>query len=226
LLAQLPPEDLARIGSRLEIIALKLGTPLYEPGELPQYAYFPTTAIVSLHYVTATGASVETASVGNEGVVGVSLYLSGGSTSGSAVVQTSGEGYRMPREVFKAEFENNSIFRRALMIYTQALFTQVLQNAACNRHHLIEQQLCRLLLTTLDRIGDTEMVITQELIASMLGVRREGITEAAGVLQQAGIIRYRRGHISVMDRHALEAHSCECYHVLKAELQRLNKNTV
>ncbi len=202
---------------------MKLGTPLYEPGDQLHYAYFPTTAIVSLHYVTASGASAETAGVGNEGVVGTALYLSSGRTSGSAVVQTSGEAYRLPGEVFKAEFEQSSIFRRALLIYTQGLLTQVLQNAVCNRHHLIEQQLSRLLLTTIDRIASTEMVITQELIGRMLGVRREGVTEAAGALQKAGIIQYRRGQISVLNRHALEAHTCECYRVVKAELQRLDE---
>ncbi len=205
---------------------MKLGTTLYEPGELLHYAYFPTTAIVSLHYVTEAGGSIETASVGNEGVVGVSLFMSGGSTAGSAVVQTGGEGFRLPRPVFNAEFERNGVFRRLLLRYTQALITQTFQNAACNRHHLIEQQLCRLFLTTIDRIAKTDMVITQELIASTLGVRREGITEAAGVLQKAGIISYRRGHISVLDRGALEASACECYGVVKAELLRLDSITV
>jgi CRP-like cAMP-binding protein len=222
LLASLPADELARISSRLEHIPLKLGTPLYEPGEVLHYAYFPTTAIVSLHYVTASGDSIETASVGNEGMVGVALYLSGGSTSGAAVVQTTGESYRLPKSVLNAEFARNGMFRRTLLRYTQALVTQTFQNAACTQKHLIEQQLCRLLLNTLDRIANIEMVITQELIASMLGVRREGITGAAGALQQAGIISYRRGHISVLDRRALEARACECYGLVKKELMRLD----
>jgi CRP-like cAMP-binding protein len=186
-----------------------------------QHAYFPTTSIVSLHYVTESGASAEAAGVGNEGVVGVSLFMGGNTTPSSAVVQTAGYAYRLERSVLQAEFNRGGFMQRLLLRYTQALMTQIMQTAVCNRHHSIEQQLCRWLLLTLDRIPAQELVMTQELIASMLGVRREGITEAAGKLQQAGFIRYRRGHIAVLDRTGLETRTCECYAVVKKELHRL-----
>ena len=221
LLAALPAEELQRLTPHLELVPMKLGDMLYEPGGQLQHAFFPTTAIVSLHYVMATGASAEAAGVGNEGVVGVSLFMGGDTTSSSAVVQTAGHAYRLERHLLKQEFDRAGIMQRLLLRYTQALMTQMSQTAVCNRHHSVEQQLCRWLLLTLDRIPTGELVMTQELVASMLGVRREGITEAAGRLQNANIIRYRRGHIAVIDRKGLEAHVCECYAVVKKELDRL-----
>ena len=200
---------------------MQLGEILYEPDEQLQYAYFPTTAIVSLHYVIESGASAEIAGVGNEGVVGISLFMGGDTTPSSAVVQTAGHAYRLPRHLLKNEFDRGGPLQRLLLRYTQALITQMAQTAVCNRHHSIEQQLCRWLLVTLDRVPSGQLVMTQELVASMLGVRREGITEAAGKLQQAGVIRYRRGHIAVLDRVGLERRSCECYGVVKAEIDRL-----
>ena len=200
---------------------MQLGETLYEPGEQLQYAFFPTTAIVSLHYVTESGASAEIAGVGNEGVVGISLFMGGDTTPSSAVVQTAGHAYRLPRHLLKHEFDRGGPLQRLLLRYTQALMTQMAQTAVCNRHHSIEQQLCRWLLVTLDRVPSGQLVMTQELVASMLGVRREGITEAAGRLQLAGVIRYRRGHIAVLDRTGLEGRSCECYGVVKAEIDRL-----
>jgi CRP-like cAMP-binding protein len=186
-----------------------------------RHAYFPTTAIVSLHYVTESGASAETAGVGNEGVVGISLFMGGDTTSSSAVVQTSGHAYRLERNVLKQEFNRAGLLQRLLLRYTQALMTQMAQTAVCNRHHTVEQQLCRWLLLTLDRVPARELVMTQELVASMLGVRRESVTDAAGHLQTAGYIRYRRGHIGVLDRSGLETRACECYGVVKKELGRL-----
>jgi len=221
LLAALPQADFEPLAAHLELVALPLGKMLYEPGTQLQHAYFPTTAIVSLHYVTESGASAETAGVGNEGVVGVSLFMGGDTTSSSAVVQTAGHAYRLERRKLKEEFDRAGPMQRLLLRYTQALMTQMSQTAACNRHHSVEQQLCRWLLLTHDRVSSRELVITQELIAGMLGVRREGVTEAAGNLQRAGFISYRRGHISVLDRAGLESHACECYAVVKKELNRL-----
>jgi CRP-like cAMP-binding protein len=200
---------------------MQLGEILYEPGSQMQHAYFPTTSIVSLHYVMESGASAETAGVGNEGVVGISLFMGGDSTPSSAVVQTAGHAYRLAGRLLKKEFTRAGSMQRLLLRYTQALITQMIQTAACNRHHSVEQQLCRWLLLTLDRLPSQELIMTQELVASMLGVRREGITQAAGNLQQAGLIRYRRGHIAVADRPGLEARACECYAVVKKELDRL-----
>lgn len=200
---------------------MPLGEMLYEPGGQLQYAYFPTTAIVSLHYVMESGASAESAGVGNEGVVGVSLFMGGDTTPSSAVVQTAGHAYRLAARVLKQEFNRAGLMQRLLLRYTQALLTQMSQTAACNRHHSVEQQLCRWLLLTLDRLPSNELIMTQELVASMLGVRREGITEAAGKLQRAGFISYRRGHIAVLDRSGLETHVCECYAVVKKEVSRL-----
>ena len=221
LLATLPAEEFARLAPQLELVPLLLGDMLYEPGEQLQHALFPTTAIVSLHYVTESGASSETAGVGNEGVVGISLFTGGNTTSSSAVVQTAGHAYRLERGLLLQEFNRAGLMQRLLLRYTQALITQMMQNAACNRHHSLEQQLCRWLLLTIDRCPSRELIMTQELIASMLGVRREGITEAAGELQRAGIIRYRRGHITVLERSGLETRSCECYAVVKKEWRRL-----
>lgn len=221
LLAALPPADFEPLAAHLELVALPLGKMLYEPGGQLQHAYFPTTAIVSLHYVTESGASAETAGVGNEGVVGVSLFMGGNTTTSSAVVQTAGHAYRLERRLLMKEFDRAGLMQRLLLRYTQALATQMAQTAACNRHHSVEQQLCRWLLTTLDRAPMHELIMTQELVASMLGVRREGITEAAGNLQHAGFISYRRGHISILARSGLETRACECYAVVKKELGRL-----
>ncbi len=221
LLAALPPEEFARLAPHLEPVAMRLGDFLYGPDEQMRYAYFPATAIVSLHYVTESGASAETAGVGNEGVVGIALFMGGNTTSSSAVVQTAGLGYRLEARLLKEEFERGGFVQKLLLRYTQALMTQMSQTAACNRHHAIEQQLCRWLLLTLDRAPTSEVIITQELVANMLGVRREGITEAAGRLQEAGFIRYRRGHLAVLKREGLETRACECYAVVKEEVSRL-----
>jgi CRP-like cAMP-binding protein len=221
LLAALPAEEFARLAPHLEPVSLALGDFLYEPGGQLQHAYFPATAIVSLHYVTESGASAEIAGVGNEGVVGISLFMGGGSTPSSAVVQTSGEAYRLGRGILKDEFDRGGAMQRLMLRYTQSLIAQMSQTAVCNRHHSVEQQLCRWLLTTLDRVPSGQLVMTQELVARMLGVRREGITEAAGNLQQAGFIRYRRGHISVLERAGLDTRACECYAVVRKEYLRL-----
>lgn len=221
LLAALPADDFAAIAAHLERVPLPLGHMLYEPGTQLRHAYFPTTSIVSLHYVTESGASAETAGVGNEGVVGVSLFMGGDTTPSSAVVQTAGHAYRLDRHVLLQEFRRAGALQRLLLRYTQALMTQMAQSAVCNRYHSVEQQLCRWLLLTVDRVPDRELVMTQELVASMLGVRRESVTEAAGNLQNLGYIRYRRGHIAVLDRKGLETRSCECYGVVKKELGRL-----
>lgn len=228
LLAALAPEDFDLFSEHLELVPMPLGQMLYEPGTQLRHAYFPTTSIISLHYVTETGASAETAGVGNEGVLGISLFMGGDTTPSSAVVQTAGHAYRLDRHVLQREFSRSGAFQRLLLRYTQALMTQMAQSAVCNRHHSVEQQLCRWLLLTMDRVPARELVMTQELVASMLGVRRESVTEAAGNLQTAGYIRYRRGHIAVLQREGLEARSCECYGVVKRELDRLlsdvNKN--
>lgn len=221
LLAALPAADFERVAVHLERVPLRLGEMLYEPGGQLPYAYFPTTSIVSLHYVMESGASAESAGVGNEGVVGISLFMGGNTTPSSAVVQTAGQAFRMAGRVLKEEFDRSGLLQRVLLRYTQALMTQMAQTTACTRHHSVEQQLCRWLLLTLDRMPTSELIMTQELVASMLGVRREGITEAAGNLQHAGIISYRRGHITVLDRAGLESHACECYTVVKNELSRL-----
>jgi CRP-like cAMP-binding protein len=221
LLAALPREDFERILPSLEPVQLALGEMLYEPGQQMRHAYFPTTAIISLHYVTEAGSSAETAGVGNEGIVGVALFMGGESTSSSAVVQTSGQAYRLEARVLKQEFDRAGLLQKMLLRYTQALLTQMSQTAACNRHHSLEQRLCRWLLLTEDRSASSDLTMTQELIASMLGVRREGITEAAGNLQRAGLILNRRGHIAVLQRTGLEARSCECYGVVKKEMERL-----
>jgi CRP-like cAMP-binding protein len=221
LLAALPTAEFEPLAAHLELVSLPLGKMLYEPGGQLHHAYFPTSSIVSLHYVMESGASAETAGVGNEGVVGISLFMGGETTPSSAVVQTAGHAYRLERRVLKQEFDRAGLFQRLLLRYTQALLTQMAQTAVCNRHHSLEQQLCRWLLLTLDRLPTNELVMTQELVASMLGVRREGITEAAGNLQRAGYISYRRGHIAVLDRAGLETHACECYAVVRKELNRL-----
>jgi CRP-like cAMP-binding protein len=225
LLAALPADEFAAIDAHLEFVAMPLGHMLYEPGSELTHAYFPTTSIVSLHYVLATGASAEAAGVGNEGMLGVALFMGGYSTPSSAVVQTAGHAYRLERRLLKQEFDRAGALQRLLLRYSQALMTHMMQTAVCNRHHSVDQQLCRWLLTTLDRLPTSELVMTQELVASMLGVRREGITEAAGKLQKAGVIQYRRGHITVVDRTGLASQVCECYDVVKKELSRLLADT-
>jgi CRP-like cAMP-binding protein len=221
LLAALPAADFEPLADHLELVAMPLGQIVYEPGAQMRHAYFPTTCIVSLHYVTESGASAETAGVGNEGMVGIALFMGGDTTPSSAVVQTGGHAYRLERRWLQQEFARGTQLQSLLLRYTQALITQMAQTAACNRHHSVEQQLCRWLLLTLDRMPSRELVMTQELVASMLGVRRESVTEAAGRLQQAGYIRYRRGHIGVLDRAGLEGRACECYAVVKKEIDRL-----
>jgi CRP-like cAMP-binding protein len=221
LLAALPSADYERLLSSLEHVVMPLGEMVYEPGRQMQYAYFPTTSIISLHYVSESGASAETAGVGNEGVVGIPIFMGGESTSSSAVVQTAGHAYRLEALSLKEEFNRAGFMQHLLLRYTQVLMTQMSQSAACYRHHSVEQRLCRWLLSTLDRCQSSELVMTQELVARMLGVRREGITEAAGDLQRAGFINSRRGHISVVSREGLEATVCECYTVVKKEMNRL-----
>ncbi|OYY95810.1 MAG: Crp/Fnr family transcriptional regulator [Hydrogenophilales bacterium 28-61-23] len=221
LLAALPAAEFEPLATHLELVSLRLGEMLYEPGGQLSHAYFPTTAIVSLHYVMASGASAESAGVGNEGIVGVSLFMGGNTTPSAAVVQTAGHAYRLDSHKLSQEFKRAGPMQQLLLRYTQALMTQMAQTAACNRHHSLEQQLCRWLLLTLDRLPSNDLIMTQELIANMLGVRREGITEAAGNLQRAGVISYRRGHIAVLDRAGLEGRVCECYAVVRTELSRL-----
>jgi CRP-like cAMP-binding protein len=221
LLAALPVDECARLLPNLEWVALPLGKLLSEPGEQMRHVYFPTTAIVSLLYVMEDGASAEIAVVGNEGIVGVSLFMGGETTTSRAVVQSAGHGYRLSGQLLKDAFFRAGPMQRLLLRYTQALLTQMAQTAVCNRHHSVDQQLCRWLLLSLDRLSSNELVMTQELIANMLGVRREGVTEAAGKLHQAGLIEYHRGHITVLDRPGLEARVCECYAVVKKEFDRL-----
>jgi CRP-like cAMP-binding protein len=221
LLAALPDAEFARLAPYLELVPMRLGEAIHEPGCMLQHAHFPTTAVVSLLHDLSSGVSVEVAGVGREGVLGIALFMGADSSSTSAVVQTAGHGYRLGGRRLKEEFDRAGLVQRLLLRYTQALVTQIFQSGACNRHHSVEQQLCRWLLLTLDRMPSNELVMTQELIAGALGVRREGITEAAGRLQDAGYIRYRRGHISVLDRAGLEGRTCECYAVVKAEFARL-----
>lgn len=221
LLAKLSAQDYERLLPQLEYFPLALGQVLHEPGRPMQHVYFPTTAIVSLVCVMEDGGSAEIALVGNDGIVGVSLFMGGETTPSRAVVQSAGNAYRMKGQLLKHEFYRAGPMQRLLLRYTQALLTQMAQTAVCNRHHSLDQQLCRWLLLSLDRLPDDHLVMTQELIANMLGVRREGVTEAAGKLQKAGLIRYHRGHITVLDRAALEARVCECYGVVKRECDRL-----
>ena len=221
LLASLPKADYERIVSQLELVAMPLGEAIYESGDKPNHVYFPTTSIVSLLYVLQNGASAEIAVVGNEGVLGISVFMGGDTTPNRAVVQSAGFGYRMKSQLLKNEFNQGGPILHLLLRYTQALISQMSQTAVCNRHHTIDQQLCRWLLLSLDRLPSSTLTMTQELIANMLGVRREGVTEAAGKLQKAGIISYCRGHIEVLDRPKLEAAVCECYKVVKQEFDRL-----
>ena len=221
LMASMPADEWSRIAPDLEVVELPLGKVLYESGGSMSHVYFPSTAIVSLLYVMEDGASAEIAVVGHEGVVGISLFMGGETTPSRAVVQSAGWGYRLRARSIKDEFNRSGPLMHVLLRYTQALITQMAQTAVCNRHHSLDQQLCRWLLLSLDRLNGNELVMTQELIANMLGVRREGVTEAALKLQRLGMISYARGHIKVLDRPALEARVCECYSVVKKEYDRL-----
>jgi CRP-like cAMP-binding protein len=221
LLAALPADDLARLQPDLEFVSMPLGWALYESGGHMSYLYFPTTSIVSLLYVMENGAPAEIAITGNCGLVGIALFMGGETTPNRAVVQSAGGGYRLNASVAKREFSRGSDLQHLALRYTQALITQMAQTAVCNRYHSLDQQLCRWLLLSLDRLQSDELVMTQELIANMLGVRREGVTEAAGQLQKAGLIQYSRGHIKVLDRPRLEQRVCECYSVVRKEYDRL-----
>ncbi|MDP9082753.1 MAG: Crp/Fnr family transcriptional regulator [Pseudomonadota bacterium] len=221
LLAALPQQEFERWQPHLELVKMPLGEVLYEAGIALNYVYFPTTAIVSLIHVMHDGASAEIAVVGNEGMVGISLFMGGRSTPSRGVVQSAGDGYRLKGQLMQDGFNQNSAVLYLFLRFTQALITQMTQTAACNRHHTLDQQLCRWLLLSLDRLEGYDLVMTQELIANMLGVRREGVTEGALKLQEAGLIRYARGRITVLDRKGLEGRSCECYGVVKVEYDRL-----
>lgn len=221
LLAALPDAPMERWLPDLALVDMPLGYVLYESGKTEHHVYFPTSAIVSLLYVMENGDSAEIAVVGNEGIVGISLFMGGNSTSSRAVVQSAGKGYRLSAKLMKEEFDQAGPVMHLLLRYTQALITQMSQTAVCNRHHNLDQQLCRWLLLSLDRLPGNELVMTQELIANMLGVRREGVTEAALKVQQAGLISYARGRIKVLDRAGLAKRSCECYEVVKREYDRL-----
>lgn len=221
LLAVLPKSDTERLLPFLELVSLPLGKALYESGDHLKHVYFPTTAIVSLLYELENGSSAEIAVVGNEGIVGIALFMGGDTMPNRAVVQSAGHAYRLPGQLLKQEFNRAGELQHLLLRYTLALLTQMAQTAVCNRHHTVDQQLCRWLLLSLDRLPANELGMTQELIANMLGVRREGVTEAAGKLQNAGLIRYRRGRITVLDRPGLEARVCECYEVVRKEFRRL-----
>jgi CRP-like cAMP-binding protein len=221
LLAALPEDVWHRWQGMIESADLTLGQVMYEPGVILTHVYFPTTAIVSLLYVMKNGSPAEIAVVGNEGLVGVSIFMGGESTPSRAVVQSAGHGFRLKSQQLKEEFAENTTVLHLLLRYTQALITQMAQTAVCNRHHSLDQQLCRWLLLSLDRLHSDELIMTQELIANMLGVRREGVTEGATKLQEAGLIRYSRGRITVLNRAGLEERSCECYAVVKTEYDRL-----
>lgn len=221
LLAALPAAEYDRLAPHLEPVAMPLGQVLYESGGRLEYAYFPATSIVSHVYLLRDGSSAEFAVVGNEGIVGTAIFMGGDTTPSRAVVRGSGHGHRLEAHLIKREFDLGGPVMRLLLRYTQALMTQMTQTAVCNRHHSVEQQLCRTLLLSLDRSSGAGLTLTQELIASLLGVRREGVTEAAGKLQRAGLIRYSRGHIEVLDRPGLERAVCECYHCVKKEFDRL-----
>jgi CRP-like cAMP-binding protein len=221
LIASLPAADYARLLSELELVPMPLGWSVYESGGHQGYVYFPTNSIVSLLYVMENGASAEMAVTGNEGLVGIALFMGGETTPSRAVVQSAGHAYRLKAAILRSEFEHGGALQHLLLRYTQALITQMAQTAVCNRHHSVEQQLCRWLLLSMDRLPGNELRMTQELIANMLGVRREGVTEAAGKLQDAGLIHYSRGHITVLDRPKLETQVCECYAVVKREVDRL-----
>jgi CRP-like cAMP-binding protein len=221
LLAALRPDERERLFPHLQLVPMPLGKVLYESGDLLRYVYFPTDSIVSLLYVMADGASAEISVVGNEGLIGIALFMGGETTPSRAIVQSAGHGYRLIGQRLKDEFHRNGDMQLLLLRYTQALITQMAQTAVCNRHHSVDQQLCRWLLLSLDRLSSNELTMTQELIANMLGVRREGVTEAAGKLQKLGVIHYSRGQITVLDRRRLEQLCCECYAVVRKETDRL-----
>lgn len=221
LLAALHPDCVQRLFPHLELVAMPLGKVLYESGDTLRHVYFPVDSIVSLLYVMEDGASAEISVVGNEGLIGISLFMGGESTPSRAIVQSAGSGYRLLGQRLKDEFNRHGELLTLLLRYTQALITQMAQTAVCNRHHSIDQQLCRWLLLSLDRLSGNQLVMTQELIANMLGVRREGVTEAAGRLQKLGAIEYQRGHITVLDRGQVERLCCECYAVVRRETDRL-----
>jgi CRP-like cAMP-binding protein len=221
ILGALPDAEYERLLPHLELVPMRLGEVLYESGGALRHAYFPTTCIVSLLYVMENGASAEIAVVGKEGLIGIALFMGGGTMPNRAVVQSAGYAYRLHGPLIQREFDHFGPLLRLLLRYTQALITQMAQTAVCNRHHSVDQQLCRWLLLSLDRLPGNELTMTQELIANMLGVRREGVNEAAGKLQRAGLIDYSRGHITVLDRPGLEARVCECYQVVKTEFDRL-----
>jgi CRP-like cAMP-binding protein len=225
LLAYLPEAESLRWAPHLEPVDMPLGQVLYESGTRLSHVYFPTTSIISLLYVMENGASAEIAVVGQEGIVGISLFMGGESTPSRAVVQSAGQGLRLKASLMMLEFNRGGPVTHLLLRYTQALITQMAQTAVCNRHHSLDQQLCRWLLLSLDRLQSNQLVMTQELIANMLGVRREGVTEAAGQLHKAGLIRYQRGHITILDRAGLERRTCECYAVVKKEYDRLLPNS-
>ncbi|WP_233203524.1 Crp/Fnr family transcriptional regulator [Limnohabitans sp. B9-3] len=222
----MPHPEFDVLTPHLELVVMPLGQMLYEPGLPQRHAYFPTTAIASLHFVTESGSSCEAAGVGNEGMVGISIFMGGHTTSSSAVVQTAGHGYKIAFGQLNEAFNRSGKLQSLLLRYTQALMTQIAQTAVCNRYHSIDQQLCRWLLLTTDRLPDRELVMTQELVSNLLGVRRESVTESAGQLQTAGYIRYRRGHITVLNRAGLERNTCECYGVVKKELGRLQNDAL
>ena len=222
LLAAFSAAELKRLRPHLEPLSMPLGQVIYESGRQLEHVYFPTTTIISLLYVMEDGASAEIAVVGNEGVVGISLFMGGETTPSRAVVQSAGQAFRLGAQYLRAEFDRAGSMQHLLLRYTQSLITQMAQTAVCNRHHSVDQQLCRWLLLSLDRLPTQELVMTQELIANMLGVRREGVTAAAGKLQDAGVIEYRRGRITVLDRPKLETMSCECYEVVRRECERLS----
>lgn len=221
LLDALLSAEFDRLSPNLELVEMTLGQVLYESGGMLEHVYFPTNSIISLLYVMENGSSAEIAVVGNEGILGISLFMGGETTSSRAIVQSSGHAYRLKAQLLKDEFNRGGPVQRLLLRYTQALITQMAQTAVCNRHHSVEQQLCRWLLLSLDRLATDQLTMTQELIANMLGVRREGVTDAAGKLQRDGLINYSRGRITVLDRPKLEKRSCECYQVVKAEFDRL-----
>jgi len=221
LLDALPAAEREQIYPHLQLVEMPLGKVVYEPGDVPRYAYFPTDCIVSLLYILEDGASTEISIVGNDGLIGVALFMGGGTTPSRAVVQSGGHAYRLPGHKLREEFHRNAAIRLLLLRYTQALITQMAQTVVCNRHHTVDQQLCRWLLLSLDRLPANELTMTHELIANMLGVRREGVTGAVSKLQRLGVIDHSRGHITVLDRPALERLSCECYAVVKKETDRL-----
>lgn len=226
LLAALPADEYARIRPDLTLAQMDLGNTLCEPYVEMPHVYFPVNSIVSLLCVMEDGGSAETAVVGNEGIVGVALFMGGETSPSQTVVQSAGQAYKLPGSVLKAEFHRGGLMQRLLLRYTQALLTQMAQTAVCNRHHSLDQQLCRWLLLSHDRLSSNELIMTQALIANMLGVRREGVTEAAGRLQRAGLIKYHRGHIHILEREGLEQRTCECYAVVKKEYDRLLTDTL